>query len=259
MGQRQNTLVLFSGGMDSTIALYERLDVARVEGGQVHCLTFTYGQRHVNAECHAAKRIVGHVRASTLFRRHIGQHVVAPIALPRTLRSSIMGQMLPVDKYKDVAEAEERGHHDSAFVPYRNLIMLTIAAAYARELECGNITTGLRGGFPDCTAAFERQVQDLLIVACPSWPLRISTPTHMSRESCLSLASIIPECLPALALTHTCFEGNEVPCGHCLPCLKRAEGFARAGLIDPIFEFVARGGKTIKRGGRSGTGDPPAH
>jgi 7-cyano-7-deazaguanine synthase len=42
--------------------------------------------------------------------------------------------------------------------------------------------------------------------------------------------------LPAMAYTHTCYNGRQPPCGECSACLLRAKGFAEAGITDPLLE-----------------------
>lgn len=229
----RNVLVLFSGGMDSTIALYHALDVARRNGGRAHALSFSYGQRHSNELGHA-RNIVAQIAKSDRWAPHMGYHVTHKLHFPLVPGSLIGGE--PVTKYVDTAHADEQGDLDSSFIPYRNLIMFSQAAMYAFLWKCRTITTGLRGGFPDCTTQFESAMEDTINIALPGWPIRIQTPTHMSRVDCLRLAQTLPECMDALAITMTCFEGSTPPCGHCLPCLKRAEGFRLAGLHDPIHD-----------------------
>ena len=228
----RNTLVLFSGGMDSTIALYHALDVARRNGGRVHALSFSYGQRHSH-ELGYARTIVGRIARSERYAPLMGNHVTHRMHFPLVPGSSLIGGE-PVTKYHDIADAAAHGDEDNSFIPYRNLILLSQAAMYAFLWRCSTITTGLRGGFSDCTSQFEDMVEAAINCAVPGWPVVIDTPTHMSREDCLALARSIPECVEALAYTLTCFEGTTPPCGHCLPCLKRAEGFKLAGIDDPL-------------------------
>jgi 7-cyano-7-deazaguanine synthase len=228
-----NSVVLFSGGMDSTVSLYYRLDRARREGGTVNVLTLSYGQRHAN-EIAFARMIVDRIKADDEYAPNLGQFWVHRILLGDMPGSLLGGE--PVVKYPTLEDAHAAGDKDNAFIPYRNLLFLTVAAQYAHRTGSGVITTGLRGGFPDCTAEFERAVQVMLHLTVPDFPVQIDTPTHVSREDTLKLAQTLPGCMDAMRYTLTCFEGTTPPCGHCLPCLKRAEGFANLGLEDPILQ-----------------------
>lgn len=227
-----DSLVLFSGGMDSTIALFHRLVIARREGVRVHALTFVYGQRHANEANHAAD-IIDLVRGSDEYGAVMATHLVQRLTIPRFKNSSLLSSV-PVTKYNTVAEANAWGGEDSCFIPYRNLVMLSHAAMYAYHVNARIISTGLRGGFADCTADFERMMQNVFLTCVPDFPIIFDTPTHRTREQCLRYAQTLPHCMEALALTMTCFEGRYPPCGHCVPCLKRAAGFAAVGIQDPI-------------------------
>jgi 7-cyano-7-deazaguanine synthase len=216
--------------MDSTIALFDRLSIARKEGGRVHALTFSYGQRH-SAEIGHARMIMAKVASSQLYGPVMGRWLTHKIHMPAF--GSLLGGE-PVRKYANVAEAEA-ATNDNSFVPYRNMVFLAQAAQYAYELGVTKIATGLRGGFPDCTETFEHLMGAIMREAVPDWPIEFVTITHRSRADCIAIAMGIPECKEALAISMTCFEGQDPPCGHCLPCLKRAQGFENSGIPDPIY------------------------
>lgn len=226
-----SSIVLFSGGMDSTVSLYYRLNRAVREGGRVHALTLSYGQRHTR-EVASARMIMQRLATDDRYAPVLGHHVVHRVHLPAVDGALLGGD--PVTKYADVREAEHKGFKDNSFIPYRNLLFLTYAAIFAHKFGAGYISTGLRGGFPDCTESWERDMAMMLHVTVPDYRVRIDTPTHRSRADTIKLAEQLPGCMDALAYSLTCFEGSMPPCGHCLPCLKRAEGFASVAMDDPL-------------------------
>jgi len=64
--------------------------------------------------------------------------------------------------------------------------------------------------------------------------LQIHTPLmHLSKKETVELAQALGA-LPAMAMTHTCYNGERPPCGHCAACELRAKGFAEAGVADPL-------------------------
>ena len=66
--------------------------------------------------------------------------------------------------------------------------------------------------------------------------IRIHTPLmHLSKKETVVLALRL-QAMPAMALTHTCYEGKRPPCGQCAACVLRAKGFAEAGIADPLLE-----------------------
>ena len=231
------SLVLFSGGLDSTVALYEAIEVAKHpeltlgtdKPEPVHALTFHYGQRHIK-ELGAADRIA--LMAGVQHRIV----VIPPALMPNKESSLLVGARLDVVRKYDHIPSNDEADKDPAFIPYRNLLFLTVAASYARSLELHEVVTGLRGGFPDCTQAFELAVFDTLAISDPSFAIEIYSPCHDSRAETIGLAYSLPGCWQALAYSMTCFEGTEPPCGKCLPCLKRAEGFEQFGKPDPLLE-----------------------
>lgn len=229
-------LVLFSGGMDSCIALFYAIRNSSADN-PVRTITFNYGQRHIN-ELHAAERILD---LCDIYRGRF----ILPLPgylLPNRESSLLAGTKLDVVKKYDETPGHEEAKKDPAFIPHRNLLFLTIAAGYARKYHCGTIYTGLRGGFPDCTEKFLEKVSDVLQTSDPDFLIDVYSPCHGSREETLGLAYSLPGCWDALAFSMTCFEGIEPPCGKCLPCLKRAEGFAKFGKPDPLLERLAKGG-----------------
>lgn len=235
-------LVLLSGGMDSTISFYQTLHRAKIGEikGLVHAITFDYGQRHA-IEVMYAERVWTRA-CKGQYAGYVG--TLRPIRLPIGTVPKVGSLMkeVPVWTYESVPDHNEAAE-DPAFLPHRNIVMLSIAAMWARNLKCERIVAGFRGGYSDCDHEFEKKVQDALQKSDPSHRLIVESPTHHSRDSCLVMAAAIPECFDALADTLTCFKGREPPCGECLPCLKRAEGFQKFGARDPLLVRLAVEGK----------------
>lgn len=227
-------VVLFSGGMDSTVSLVHTLRKLQCveKPGRVRALTFDYGQKH-KAEIDAATAI-WQMLFHTPYEHYMASHVVVPIdsnIMPR------VGTLLSGEPNRIYMEDSPPSTEiDPSFIPYRNLLFLTIAAMWARQWRCREVISGLRGGFPDCTPEFEEKVTECLTLADPEFSICCTSPTHISRAASIELIKNVPYGLEALSLSLTCFEGTEPPCGVCLPCTKRAEGFAQAGIPDPLLE-----------------------
>jgi 7-cyano-7-deazaguanine synthase len=228
-----NTIVLLSGGMDSTVALFHTLDqIDKSDRSQSSaiCLTFVYGQKH-SLEVYAAAAVWKQARKSQ-YSRLLGDHRIVDLTHAFPPVGSLLGRE-PVRKYDGNLDSID-SVIDPSFIPHRNLVFLSIAAAWAKFLGADKIVGGLRGGFSDCTSKFEHETELLLRESDPSYPVSIASPTHCSREDTLRIALEIPECWEALSYTLTCFEGLATPCGQCLPCHKRAQGFQQIGLPDPL-------------------------
>jgi 7-cyano-7-deazaguanine synthase len=125
----------------------------------------------------------------------------------------------------------------NTFVPGRNLIFLTYAAAYAYQRKIDHLVTGVAqtdySGYPDCREATISSLQQSLRLGMES-DVTIHTPLmHLSKKETVLLARDLGA-LPAMALTHTCYNGERPPCGTCAACELRAKGFAEAGIDDPL-------------------------
>lgn len=219
----EKALVVLSGGQDSTTCLYWALD--RFGPGAVDTVTFDYGQRHrIEIDC-AAKiaDLAG----------------VANACLPIDTFAALGGDAL-TDPDIDVSN----GSDDSAglpntFVPGRNLIFLTYAAAYAYQREITHLVTGVAqtdySGYPDCREGTITALQHAIRLGTES-DITIHTPLmHLSKKETVELARDLGA-LPAMALTHTCYNGERPPCGTCAACELRAKGFAEAGVNDPLLD-----------------------
>ncbi|MDJ0814432.1 MAG: 7-cyano-7-deazaguanine synthase QueC [Woeseiaceae bacterium] len=214
-------LVLLSGGQDSTTCLYWAID--RYGRDNVTTLSFDYGQRHrIELDCAAA--IAGHAR-------------VDHRCLPIDTFTALGGDAL-TDAGIDVAnETDATSGLPNTFVPGRNLVFLTYAAALAWRLGVDNLVTGVAqtdySGYPDCRENTLAALQQALRLGMES-NVQIHAPLmHLSKRETVELARDLGG-LDAMALTHTCYNGLRPPCGECPACLLRAKGFAAAGVEDPL-------------------------
>jgi len=214
-------LVVLSGGQDSTTCLYWAIDRFGVDA--VDSLTFDYGQRHrVELECAAAIADFAGVPNS---------------CLPIDTFSALGGDAL-TDTEIDVDDGiDDKTDLPNTFVPGRNLIFLTYAAAYAYQRDIDHLVTGVAqtdySGYPDCREATILALQQALRLGMES-EITIHTPLmHLSKKETVLLARDL-DALPAMSLTHTCYNGERPPCGTCAACELRARGFAEAGVIDPL-------------------------
>ena len=219
----EKVLVVLSGGQDSTTCLYWAIDRFGLDA--VDTLTFDYGQRHrIELDC-AAK---------------IANFAGVPgRCLPIDTFAALGGDAL-TDPDIDVAnEAESETGLPNTFVPGRNLVFLTYAAAYAYQRNIRHLVTGVAqtdySGYPDCREDTITALQHALRLGMGS-DVTIHTPLmHLSKKETVELARDL-DALPAMAFTHTCYNGERPPCGSCAACELRAKGFSEAGVADPLLE-----------------------
>lgn len=214
-------LVVLSGGQDSTTCLYWALD--RFGDGNVSAITFDYGQRH-RIELDCAERIAG--AAS-----------VPWVLLPIDTFAALGGNALTDSGIRVQPTLDEDTGLPNTFVPGRNIIFLTFAAAWAWPRRIGNIVTGVAqtdySGYPDCREETIRSLEATIALGMES-DVRLHAPLmHLSKKDTVELAAALGA-VDAMALTHTCYNGQRPPCGTCAACELRARGFAEAGIEDPL-------------------------
>lgn len=209
-----SALVLLSGGQDSTTALYW----ARERFDRVHTLTIRYGQRH-DREVRAAFGIA---------RLAAAVHEFVEIPVFRGSKSTLVspGRM----------DATANGL-PVTFVPARNLVFLSVAAARAASLGCSTIVAGVcatdHAGYPDCRPEFIEAMRAVLRAAIPAGVDLVTPMLMLDKPTIVRLGRSLPGCWDALALSVTCYRGDQPGCGECPSCVLRARGFAEAGERDP--------------------------
>ena len=218
-------VVLFSGGQDSTTCLAWALS----RFSRVATVTVDYGQRHR----------IELVAAAAIARCAGVEHAVIPCDSFRALG----GNALTGDEaVRD--EPGSAGHLPNTFVPGRNLILITLAAAFAYQRGITDLVTGVcqtdYSGYPDCRADTMTALQESLRRGMES-PFTIHTPLmHMTKAETVFLLRDLGR-LDLLALSHTCYNGSVPPCGTCPACRLRAKGFAAAGMEDPLLVRLGLG------------------
>jgi len=223
--KNSKALVVLSGGQDSTTCLYWALD--KFGADHVSSVTFDYGQRHrIELEC--AKNVAKHAGVSN-------------VILPIDTFAALGGDAL-TDAEIDVAtELNSDTGLPNTFVPGRNLIFLTFAAAFAYPRGIEHLVTGVAetdySGYPDCREETMQSLQATLQLGMET-EIEIHAPLmHLSKAETVELAVRLGA-LPAMSLTHTCYNGERPPCGRCPACELRAKGFAAAGVMDPLDELA---------------------
>jgi 7-cyano-7-deazaguanine synthase len=222
-------LVLFSGGQDSTTCLAWALE----RFAQVETIGFDYGQRH-SAELTARPRVLAALRGIfPQWREKLGEDHV----LTLDVLKAIGGSALTGDAKFEIGA----NGLPTSFVPGRNVMFLTAAAALAYRRGCHELVGGMCetdfSGYPDCRDETIRAVERALMLALDK-PLVIHTPLMwIDKAQTWALA----EELGGAALveliveeTVTCYEGDRTHrhdwgygCGVCPACDLRAKGFAK--------------------------------
>jgi 7-cyano-7-deazaguanine synthase len=138
----------------------------------------------------------------------------------------------------------------------RNALFLTIAANRAVRLGAKYVYIGVSqedyGGYPDCRGPFISRIEDAINLALEDVAeVHIFAPLlYKTKKETVELAASLPGCLEMMAYTHTCYNGDYPPCGHCHACLLRDKGFTEAGIEDPLItRFHRENGRVREQSG----------
>ena len=229
MALHTSALVLFSGGQDSTTCL--ALALSKYE--RVETIAFDYRQRH-SVELEARLRVLEQIKQQFPQWAHkLGEDHLLDLA--------VLGQVSETSLTRDVAFKMESSGLPNTFVPGRNLLFLTLAAALAYRRDLQVMVTGVCetdfSGYPDCRDDTMKAMQLALSLGMDKRFL-IETPLMwIDKAETWELAqSIGGEKLVDLIIehTHTCYLGDRTHrqdwgygCGECPACDLRAKGFAR--------------------------------
>lgn len=229
----QRAVVLFSGGVDSTTALYW----ARARCAGVSALSFDYGQRH-RIELDLAGRLAGRLRIPWhVFKidlRPIGGSALTDLSvpLPRIPRGGNIGPGVP-----------------ATYVPFRNGIFLALAAAWAEAHGFDDIICGFNTidspAYPDTRAPFVRAMQRAIdsgtAAEARGRRIRVIAPfARMKKSEIIRLGLSLGA---DYSLSISCYAGKEVPCGRCSSCRLRARAWEEVGVTDPLMARLRKEGK----------------
>jgi 7-cyano-7-deazaguanine synthase len=212
------TIVIFSGGLDSTTLLYH----LRAEGHELAALSVNYGQRHLAKESAAAEAICHHLS--------IERQVV-----DLTTLVGCFGQ----NALTDLATAVPEGAYSETTIPVttvpnRNMVLLSVGLAMAASLKFDGVAFGAHGGehtnYPDCKPCFAAAM-DRAARECNDPPLRVIAPFVTWDKA--GIVRRGAELNVPFVLTWSCYTGGEVHCGQCGTCVDRRQGFIKAMVKDP--------------------------
>jgi 7-cyano-7-deazaguanine synthase len=224
-------VVLLSGGLDSSTALYQAI----VDGAdEVMAVSIKYGSKHQERETDAASAVV--FAAGTQFAEDV---IVESrtVQLPKIFtggHSALMGDVeMPMEVYRDY----ESGEGESiTVVPFRNANLLAAATTIAEVLGYDRVYAGMHAtdhgtwAYPDCTPEFLGAMANALYVGTLGRVRLVFPFIWMTKADVVTRAVLLD--VP-VGLTYSCYEGRDKHCGQCPTCLERIKAFQEAGYKDP--------------------------
>ena len=221
-------LVLFSGGLDSSVCL--ALAVKKYGKDEVLALSIGYGQKH-SKELEAAERITQFYKVK---RMDLDLGRIFENSSCALLRES--GEEIPHEEYARQLE-KTGGMPVNTYVPFRNGLFLSSAAAVALSYGCEEIYYGAHAddaagnAYPDTSEAFNKAISEAVYIGSGN-ALRITAPFIDKTKADVVRVGI--ELKVPFELTWSCYEGHEKACGTCGTCRDRIKAFNANGLTDPI-------------------------
>ncbi len=227
----EGAVVLFSGGQDSTTCLMWAVNLYGAEN--VYPLGFSYGQKHA-VEMIQGKRIcnfLGVRETEFLTIEALGQ--LGGAALTDT---SIEVEAVAGEESGNVF-AHTHGL-PSTFVPGRNMLFLTLAAAYGAKMGVYDLVTGVcqadASGYPDCRIEFISDAQDALSSALDEDVCILTPLINLTKADTWGLAADMGILDLVIKHTHTCYHGDRsqmhewgAGCGICPACTERKNGYEK--------------------------------
>lgn len=217
----KKAIVLLSGGLDSLTTLA----IAQNEGYECFALHVIYGQRH-SSETMAARNIAKNYNLTEFREINVDMSWLKSSALTN----------------HDISIPEQRSEGiPVTYVPARNTIMMSFAAAWAESLEASHLFLGVNAvdysGYPDCRPefieAFKKMVNLGTKAAIEGVPFDIHTPLiGLTKEEIISKGIDLGV---DYSLSVSCYQAdqNGYACGKCDSCYLRSQGFEKAGIQDP--------------------------
>jgi len=224
-----SALVLFSGGQDSATCLAWALD--RFE--RVETIGFDYGQRHrIELECRTAL-LKGMVAIKPAWGARLGADLTLPLAA--------LGEISETAMTRDVEITLSEEGLPNTFVPGRNLLFLTFAAALAYRRGIRHLVIGVcetdYSGYPDCRDDTMKALQVALNLAMERRFVLHTPLMWIDKAGTWELAETLggPALIDLITeKSHSCYLGTRdkrhdwgYGCGQCPACELRANGFAR--------------------------------
>jgi 7-cyano-7-deazaguanine synthase len=214
----QRALVVCSGGMDSVVAAA----YVKANGCDVTLLHFRYGSRAEGPEQESIRNVAEAMGVNVVFKE-----------MP--IYSQSDSPLLRADDTIAGGEAGAEFAHE--WVPARNLVMLSIATAYAEAQGFDTLVLGNNleeaGAYPDNEPEFIARFNDLLPFAIGDGKkLKVIMPVgNLMKHEIVALGH---ELGAPLHLTWSCYRAGEKHCGTCGPCFMRRTAFRINGLDEVI-------------------------
>jgi 7-cyano-7-deazaguanine synthase len=255
-------VVVLSGGLDSSTLAHH----VAAQGYEVYGISFDYGQRH-RKELKSACVVMNNIRGTEGHYNTDHQAVHKVIALGdagvKDLFEGSDSSLVTGEDVPDGHYAEENMR--ATVVPNRNMMMISIAAAWAISIDAEGVWTGVHAGdhfiYPDCRPEFIRALNAAIVRGnagfghVAQWNEDsavvpqdfVFTPFIEQDKNWIAQRAF--DLGVDIAATWSCYKGGDVHCGKCGTCVERQEAIASTGNEDPTEYEDSEFWKTVTSNG----------
>lgn len=197
------SIILLSGGLDSTVCLKKAVD----ESAAHLALTFDYGHKAAAREIEAAQKICSNYS--------MPHRVISLPFLANLGDCALTGERREVPQFQP-----DSSDIKSLWVPNRNGLFVNIGACFAEALSCDTVVAGFNLEearlFPDNSAKFIDATNRALQFSTISGVRLFSYTAHLTKKEIVALGRAIGA---PIELTWSCYSGGEKQCGKCRSCI----------------------------------------
>ena len=231
-------VIILSGGMDSTTLLYKMKEEYE---GEIYPMNINYGQRHsmeIKMAEDTCKKL--DLKFKYLDLRHIGKSIASNSSLTDPFRQ------VPKGHYEDESMKQ-------TVVPNRNMMLLSMATAYAIDIGADEVYYGAHSGdhaiYPDCRPDFYEALGKTMEL-CHYTPVKLKAPfMKMTKADIVALGLTLDV---DYSMTWTCYDPVRlqkrdpitnainyyyVSCGKCGSCSERLEAF-KLNEVNDMIEYA---------------------
>ena len=214
----KDKIILYSGGLDSTVLLHKHRDSIKL------AVSFDYGSNHKEQELKMAKYNCEKLGI---------EHVIFKLNFMKHFSSSLLegADKIPTGDYS-------KENMKSTVVPFRNGIMLSIAGGLAESRGLKYLLIANHSGdheiYPDCRKTFIQSMSNALAYGTYNSVNILSDFNNVSKAEIVKLGKSLDV---DFSNTWSCYKGGEKHCGKCGTCIERIKAFEEAGITDGI-EYV---------------------
>ncbi len=228
-------VILSSGGLDSTTCI--ALAVEKLGQENVSTVSIFYGQRHA--------RELSCARAVAEFYG-VNHYEFDAAEILKSSNSALLNSSTKNLEHSTYAEQVKKNSRVETYVPFRNGLMLSMAASFAGSIyedSDGEIYIGVHqddtagNAYPDCRADFIEAINTAIKIGTYG-KIKIVAPFLGKTKA--DVVKIGTSLAVPYELTWSCYERGDTPCGRCATCLDRARAFAANGIADPALKSFGK-------------------